>query len=200
MNKKSTLIRIICGILAVYLLVLSLNGNSGSEKRFSWITMVKANSAESIKTRPVEGNQMKDTAAEEKMVGFWQDLPFVAARYGDNYLFFADKTFRFKYNEAYDTRRLIGFSGRWEITNDQLILQVTQLTIVVGGTLEKSPTSASGYAIVNGDMHTVTIDPPEKIVLQLSEYLVDNSSPRPITRKIGGEQFWRLTHNPALYK
>ena len=135
----------------------------------------------------------------EELVGVWHASPSLGAGWNDNYHFFKDMTFRLDYSQYDESKRIIDIAGEWSVSEGELILTVTQKTVVKGGQLEKSsPSAVSEYKIVNGKIKKEQLNLPEKIVYALSKIEKDESYPYPIMIKIDGKQFWKFNDDPTI--
>ena len=91
----------------------------------------------------------------ENLVGFWHNGPYTgSAGYLDHYEFNKDGTFIFNYNQYDGEKRIIGYSGTWQIISDNLLeLTITSKTIIEGGFFTKETTSeTTDYTIRDGSI------------------------------------------------
>ena len=125
--------------------------------------------------------------------GGWHRSPSMTAAYGDHYIFSEDGTFIFKYSLADEERRVIDISGNWEIINGDLLhLTIMKKTIREGGEfIPGSPSSLTGYSLVNSTTVKVDVEPYEEVIYPLRDLEIDESSPAPLMLKIGGVQYWK---------
>lgn len=87
--------------------------------------------------------------SQSDIIGLWQfDTPSVAAGYGDRYYFFKDNTFKYERSQMNSDNRNLGFSGTWNIINNKIHLDIRKEQTLVGGKIEESPSSITGYEIV----------------------------------------------------
>ncbi|MEI8280337.1 MAG: hypothetical protein WCG87_11280 [Bacteroidota bacterium] len=100
-------------------------------------------------------------------LGKWQiGSPKIAAGYSDSYSFYKGGKFKFSTDENYGLRRFEGFTGRYQVQNDSLILILSSMTEYSGGNLELSEIQGgSGWTFT----HTKKIT--SKINKNIKEYL-----------------------------
>lgn len=138
---------------------------------------------------------------KEEMVGFWQDMSIAASGWSDSYLFYADGTYEFHFNQMICDKRLLSVKGKWEIDREgKLILIAISHTILEGGTLVPSSGScASEYDIEGGEIKTTVLSKPEKYIITISEIITDDENNSLKTMLIGNKRYWRISKEPKSY-
>lgn len=139
--------------------------------------------------------------SKEDMVGFWQDLPIAASGWSDSYLFYADGTYEFHYNQMICDKRLLSVKGKWEIDREgRLVLIANSNTILEGGTLVLSSGScASEYDIEGGEIVLKQLSETERKTLTISEIVSDTEINSLKTILIGGTRYWKMSSEPNSY-
>ena len=124
---------------------------------------------------------------------FLCDAPALAAGMGEYYLFYSDGTFEYKTSQFDGERRLISFSGKWDIVCKNLLhLIITNKTVLEGGYFEKGyPSGLTDYILRGAEIKEIELDPPEEIIYPLRELSIDKQQQHPLMMKIGGKQYWQ---------
>jgi hypothetical protein len=109
---------------------------------------------------------------KKDIVGIWQ-LGFSELNSGwfDNYQFFPNGDFKFNTNQYDATNRVISFGGQYEIDSNILILEVSFITEIFGGSIVRSETAGgSGWELIDGTIETKYYKSKSKIFLTLENY------------------------------
>lgn len=138
-------------------------------------------------------------ASGDSITGVWQDAKVLGSAWSNTYLFFPDGAFRFYFSQMDCKKRIISFSGNWNLADKDVInFYVTEKTVIEGGKLVPSEGScASDSMIVNGYEKVYLMDPPEILDYSISEIYRDSEDD--IQRDviyIDGIKFWRFSSNP----
>ena len=106
----------------------------------------------------------------DSLTGVWQDNEVVASGWSNTFLFFADGTFKFFYNQMDQRKNQISFSGSWQVDGDGLYLDVRQRSYLEGGRLVKDPNGGKGDSVlVDAAQKTKLFNPPEKVEMSISK-------------------------------
>jgi hypothetical protein len=137
--------------------------------------------------------------SNDSLIGVWQDSRLVASGWTNTFLFFKDGSFKFFYNQMDCSKRIVSYSGKWKVNEDELDLNVKKKAIIEGGHLELSNGScASDSMIVGGVEKVVKLKPPEEIIYSLSEVYSDNQDDIPrIKIYIDAMPYWKFSDNPG---
>jgi len=110
----------------------------------------------------------------DTLVGVWQDNEVVASGWSNTFLFFADGTFKFFYNQMDLRKNQISFSGSWNVDGDGLYFDVKQRSYLEGGRLVENPNGAKGDSmLVDAAQKTKLFNPPEKVEMSISKIYTD---------------------------
>lgn len=109
-------------------------------------------------------NSEAKVESEEDIVGLWHNTPHLYAGYGERYIFYGDMTFIFEKSQTDGENRKLGYSGTWSIKDNKLIVSINKERTLVGGHLEKSPSTISGNEIVGGEIIETELAPIREIV------------------------------------
>ncbi len=66
---------------------------------------------------------------DAKMIGVWQDMPYVSSGYSGKYLFFSDAVFRYDYSQYDAGNHPKSFYGTWEASDTELVLSGPKGTV-----------------------------------------------------------------------
>lgn len=133
-----------------------------------------------------------DSISKEDLVGLWHAQPGIPAGYAERWVFHDDMTFKFYGNEMDGTRRILSFSGFWDIKDSYLKLSVSEKEVVIGG--EVVSDKIMGYIIEGGDHQIQILDTPEESILTLSSYELNlGNAHAPLSIMIGDTQYWSFT-------
>lgn len=145
------------------------------------------------------------TTSERKLIGIWQASPVMAAGWTDNYSFFPDRVFIFRYNQMNCSKRIISEKGTWIIKNNKLVLSKNLKEHIEGGKYVDSVAScASNKMLIDGNIITTKINPSKTEELDISEITIEYNKNKVgynmpcIT--INGAQYWKARDNPEDYK
>jgi hypothetical protein len=132
-----------------------------------------------------------------EVVGIWQNSPSMGSGWSDAYLFFDDGKFTFRANQMICDKRELSYSGTWEIANGTLKLTILEKVTLEGGDLvEATGSCASDFELVGAETKVNALN--EQKSLSLSAIGKDESTDRN-KMKIGDNEFWRMTEDPAAY-
>jgi hypothetical protein len=134
----------------------------------------------------------------DSLVGVWQDLNIVGSGWSNSCLFFKDGSFEFFYSQMDCSKRVVSYSGKWEVSGEVLLLSVSERVIVEGGTMVKSAGSCgSDSAIEGGAERKIEISPAEQLEFAVSRIYTDNDND--IQRDvvyIDMIKFWKFADDP----
>ena len=136
-----------------------------------------------------------------ELIGIWHASPSVGAGYSERFFFYEDGTFRFCYSQYDEEKRILDMAGSWTVKGKQLILSITQETVLVGGELaEPSPSSTSKYSIVNATKEKRVYDSPKTIEYTLGKLEEDKEDTDGLIYRIklliNGQYYWRISLDP----
>ncbi len=143
----------------------------------------------------------------DSLSGIWQDMPYIASGWSDNYQFFSDGTFRFNYNQMDCSKRLISKSGKWTIEDTfSLKLTIENYKIIKGGKLVDSDGSCATDKMIEGGENQDSI-PVEKAIEVyiitdiLSIGLLDYNGDTVYMQAIGVDStlFFQINNDPSSY-
>jgi len=191
--------RYITSILIILLiLILSGCGNEyvNSQDKATDNISGSETQKESTDTDDQDDQDAKDN--EPLITGAWQDDYVAGAVYGQRYHFYADGHYIFEYSQFDESKRVLSEAGVWSLENGTLTLTENSKTLVEGG--EKGePFFSSEYAIVNGVIKIITIEPPEKENYDGFEIYKDTKIEQGFWTMFIGSQYWKLSDDPNLY-
>ena len=137
------------------------------------------------------------------MVGTWHHMPGIGSAMGACYFIFEGGDYIFQYSQ-YDTEKtVLQERGRWSYKNGMLTLTINKKVVIEGG--EKSaepllPGDSNEYAIVNGKIKFVDVDPPQKEEYDLSDMYSDTDEGNGhLTAVFNGTRFWKIHDYPDVY-
>ncbi|MDH3492322.1 MAG: hypothetical protein OEM82_02140 [Acidobacteriota bacterium] len=143
--------------------------------------------------------QTTDVGIKRELIGVWQNSKGVGSGLTDNYQFLSDGRFQFNYNQMDGTKRLLSFSGFWNVQRGMLYLHANRVALLIGGKWVKASGSiATEYEIEGGRVTKKRISPVEKSVLDISAFQLEDETYT--TVKIGGEKFWKLSSDPGAFE
>jgi len=129
------------------------------------------------------------------LIGAWQDSAEVAAGYTNLYQFKEDGTFRFTPNEMICDQREAGYSGKWELSGQQLKLTVLKEREWVGGKLEPATGSCgSKMELVEAVLETKDVNPPRTMSFSLVPEEPSQGGYPAV--KFGESSYWRILDKP----
>jgi hypothetical protein len=136
--------------------------------------------------------------AQDSLVGVWQDARVVASGWSNTFLFFNDGSFKYFYNQMDCSKRIVSYSGKWKVNEDELDLTVEQKTVIEGGHLELSNGSCgSDSMLVDGVEKKMKLEVPEEIIYSVSELYADTQDDiARVKVYIDAMPYWRFSDNP----
>jgi hypothetical protein len=123
----------------------------------------------------------------------------VAAGWSETYQFFENGKYIFRYSQMDCTKRLLSYSGTWELKGEnKLILTMTSRTVLEGGT--EVPSSGScDFEIEGGEVKTIELGDTQSLELILSTTKRDKMNGDLRTRVFGDRAFWKHEDDPTKY-
>lgn len=141
----------------------------------------------------------KKTFDTKELVGIWQDSPQVAAGWSETYQFFEDGNYIYRYSQMDCTKRLLSYSGTWELqNNNKLILTMTSRNVLEGGTVVLSSGSCD-FEIEGGVVKTIELGDSSPVELGLSPTTRDKMNGDLRTKSFGDRAFWKHEDDPTKY-
>lgn len=135
---------------------------------------------------------------QKELIGVWQASPIVASGMDNNFQFFADGNYKFNYNEMDGTKRILSYSGKWNISKGKLAITIEKVTFLTGGKwVEATGSTATDHEIEGGTVLEKNITPIEKQELSLSKFTKEELHN---TTKIDGIKYWKLSSDPKTYE
>ncbi|MCI0449693.1 MAG: hypothetical protein L0Y79_07905 [Chlorobi bacterium] len=138
------------------------------------------------------------SAGNDSLVGVWQDMNIVGSGWSNSYLFFNDGSFKFFFSQMDCSKRMVSYSGKWQVSGEALLLAVGERVIVEGGIMVKSTGScASDSTIEGGIERKIEVSPPEQIEYAVSRIYKesDNDIQRDVVY-IDMVKFWKFSDDP----
>ena len=143
--------------------------------------------------------QTNEAETKRRLIGVWQDSKGVGSGLTNNYQFFENGTFRFNYNEMDGIKRLLSYSGIWNVYKSRLYVHINRMTFHIGGRWKAATGSiATEYEIVGGRAITKKISPIERLSYSLSA--IELEEEMYTTVRIGDTKFWKLSSDPEAYE
>lgn len=136
-------------------------------------------------------------SVEDELIGIWHAGASIGAGYSDLFYFYPSNEFNFAYAQGDETKRVIDISGNWGISEGQLILSITQKTVVEGGKLvDASPSATSKFRIDNGTIVKRVLNTPEIERYVLGE--IEQATDSPYEKKIviNTIPYWKVSEDP----
>ncbi|MEZ5307991.1 MAG: hypothetical protein R2684_12670 [Pyrinomonadaceae bacterium] len=141
--------------------------------------------------------QSEDDYLKEKLVGVWQDSQGVGSGLTDYYQFFENGKFKFHYNEMDGTKRVLSYSGYWNVYRGEIYLHINRVDLLLGGVYEQATGSiATDQEITGGKVVSKKISPIEKLKYGLGRIRVEDEF---TVTEIDGQKFWKLSSDPTTY-
>lgn len=118
---------------------------------------------------------------------------------GQRFHFFEDGNYIFEYSQFDESKRVLSEMGLWSFENSILTLIMNSKIIVEGGE-QVEPFFDSEYAIENGTIRIIELNPPE-----ISDYAIDEimqdieNSLGFLKMDINGISYWKFTDEPDMY-
>lgn len=134
---------------------------------------------------------------EDELIGIWHAGASIGAGYSDLFYFYPNNEFKLAYAQGDEAKRVLDISGNWAISEEQLILSITQKTVVEGGELvDASPSATSKYRIENGIIVKRVLDTPEIERYTLGEIQQATDSPYEKKIVIDTAPYWKVSEDP----
>ncbi|NPV90052.1 MAG: hypothetical protein HPY50_04660 [Firmicutes bacterium] len=132
------------------------------------------------------------------LMGVWSASPYQGAGWDDTFVFLGDLSFKHHFTQYDGENSFCEISGQWSIlTGNKIELRVKDQTIIeTGKPGGATPSVASQQEAVNGKIAKQKVDPPVDQAFSVSRIEYDDSSPNPMTVKIGGKQYWKYFEDP----
>jgi len=159
---------------------------------------------QSNKDEPLDTGNQEITGGKTMLIGTWQDTPSIGSLDRQRYHFYDAGNYIFEYSQYDKEKRVLSEMGTWRIENDILTLNINRKVTVEGGE-ESTEALLAGdtsneYAIVNGTIKTIEMDPPENEEYTLNDFYYDTKeSPGFLTVLVGKDRYWKYTDDPDLY-
>ncbi|WP_273321569.1 hypothetical protein [Vallitalea guaymasensis] len=142
-------------------------------------------------------NNKKDEneSADEKvdyskiLIGMWHASNQLGDGYNDMYTFNEDGTFRFQYSQYDKDREIVDYSGKWVIFNDKFLT----LTIDTKHILDTEVPSDENDQQENRKIKEIVLDTQKELNYSLNDLEETKESRFPLTIKINGTSYWKLS-------
>ncbi len=175
------LILLLCCSCAVNNNEISSNNYTGSES-----------AGDVVKSDNTENNMRNE------LIGIWHASPSLGAGWNNVFVLNEDNSFKLYYSQFDEEKRTIDMSGKWNISEGRLILNVSQKTIVEGGELaDASPSATSKYQIVNGTVKVEKLEPAVIMEYSLGQLVEADDSPYEHKMLIDGEYYYKISDEPS---
>jgi hypothetical protein len=140
-----------------------------------------------------------DIIQPDSLAGVWQDNKIVAAGWSNTYMFYRNGQYKFFFNQMDCAKRVISYSGMWEVKGEALILKRQEKKIIEGGTMEPADGScASDSMLVNGEIKSRSINPELTVKYSISRLFEDNiENTRRVKIYIDGIPYWKFIDDPS---
>ena len=137
------------------------------------------------------GKKHNEELHPDDLMGLWHASNMLPAGWHDVYLFYIDGSFVFDYNQMDLKKRILSYSGQWEIQSSTLILEVETMVVIFDGQIVES--SELGEELVNGVEKTIELDIPIHLEYELGDIRHD---PETIGNReslaIEGVKYWKF--------
>ncbi|MCT4686973.1 hypothetical protein [Vallitalea sp.] len=120
------------------------------------------------------------------LIGMWHASNQLGDGYDDIYTFNEDGTFRFQYSQYDRDREIIDYSGKWVVLDDKSLT----LTIDTKHILD---TQAPNHSIENRKIKEIALETLEELNYSLTDLEETEESRFPLTIKINGTNYWKLS-------
>jgi len=150
----------------------------------------------------VEGQEKKvatdvEMHYKKHLVGYWHYGQYEGqAGENDRYEFLENRLFIFTFNDYDGEKRLLSFSGEWDVVfGNLLMLTIKNKKVLEGGEyINDSEFVSTEYIILNGKEKEVEMEEAEIVLYPLSEIEVRDRKEynNPIMMRIGGKEFYKL--------
>jgi hypothetical protein len=137
-------------------------------------------------------------SSPDSLIGVWQDERIVASGWSNTFLFFNDGNYKYFYNQMDCSKRIVSFSGKWKVNEDELDLTIEQKKVIEGGHLVPSNGSCgTDSMLVDGVEKIVKLELPEEIIYSVSElYAETQDDIARVKIYIDAMPYWRFSGNP----
>ncbi|QUH29089.1 hypothetical protein [Vallitalea guaymasensis] len=152
-------------------------------------------SLEQNKTNNNDNKKDEEESADEKvdysriLIGMWHASNQLGDGYNDMYTFNEDGTFRFQYSQYDKDREIVDYSGKWVIFNDNFLT----LTIDTKHILDTEVPSGENEQQDNRKVKEIVLVTPEELNYSLNDLEETEESRFPLTIKINGISYWKLS-------
>ncbi|GMQ61372.1 hypothetical protein [Vallitalea maricola] len=153
-------------------------------------------SLEQNKTNNNDDKKNEEESADEKadyskiLIGMWHASNQLGDGYTDMYTFNEDGTFKFQYSQYDRDREIIDYSGKWVVLGDKFLT----LTIDTKHILDTEvPSDGTGNQQENRKIKEIVLDTPEELNYSLDGLEETEESRFPLTIKINGNSYWKLS-------
>ncbi|WP_304942683.1 hypothetical protein [Vallitalea guaymasensis] len=152
-------------------------------------------SLEQNKTNNNDNKKDEEESADEKvdyskiLIGMWHASNQLGDGYNDMYTFNEDGTFRFQYSQYDKDREIIDYSGKWVLVGDNFLT----LTIDTKHILDTEVPSDENDQQENRKIKEIVLDTPEELNYSLNDLEETEESRFPLTIKINGTSYWKLS-------
>lgn len=137
-------------------------------------------------------------AAQDSLVGIWQDEPVLASGWSNNYRFFKDGSYIFSHNQMNCEDSIIATHGKFRIKGENIVLKQKKLEFISGGELVRASGSCgSMFELVGGT--PVIRRKRRRHILSISPISADPIHEHLTYILIGTEKYWKLGWDPAEY-
>lgn len=142
-------------------------------------------------------NDELEKKMQDALVGVWHAAPSVGAGYAERFFFYEDGTFKFYYSQYDESKRVLDESGTYYVNGDQLVLYITNQTVLEGGEIvEGLPGSISEYSIINAEVKEREFNPHHEVVYTLGTIEQADDSPYEHKVLIDTMYYWKVDDNP----
>jgi len=142
-------------------------------------------------------NSFKLTLKEKKLIGIWQNFPFMAAGWSNTYTIYPNNKFVLRTNQMDCTRRLILKIGNWKLVNNELQVRYTNKQEIIGGEIINEP--PCGKKIFNGNILLNDINPYEILNYKIEFLGNDTNNNNKPHIKLNNEDYWLMKKDPDEY-
>ncbi len=141
----------------------------------------------------------REDEQEKALIGVWQAASVMGAGWADTYRFFGDGAFRHLASQMDCAAREVSQTGTWALRKQNLVLRISERTVVEGGKLEPAIGSCgSKDQLVGGTSRIEKIAPAKEMVVPLTQVQKDADTER-LTMRLGELQYWKYDDNPRRY-
>jgi hypothetical protein len=135
----------------------------------------------------------------DSLSGVWQDNKIVAAGWSNTYMFYKNGEYKFFFSQMDCEKRIVSYSGLWEIKGEALILRRQEKKIIEGGRMIHTEGScATDSTLIEGVIKTESINPDIILIYSISCLFEDNfENIRRVKIYIDGITYWKFIDDPA---